>query len=153
MANKAEELSVYGIGTHFSKKVWFVLIERLLELKIISIGEFSVLELSNSAIEILKSQKTVDIKSARLEVTTKEKKVKQTEDFEYDEELFEELRVKRAELAKDMGVPAYIIFGDKTLKHLASEKPFDKATMLKINGVGEKKYEQFGEEFLEVINP
>jgi ATP-dependent DNA helicase RecQ len=49
-------------------------------------------------------------------------------------------------------VPAYIIFSDKTLKHLASAKPYDKASMLEVNGVGEKKYEQYGEEFLEVIN-
>ncbi|MEA1891228.1 MAG: DNA helicase RecQ [Campylobacterota bacterium] len=152
LANGADKLSVYGIGTHFSKKVWFVVIERLLELKILTIGEFSVLELTNSAIEILKSQKTVDIKSDRLNITTKEKKVKQIEDFEYDEELFEELRKKRSELASEMGVPAYIIFGDKTLKYLASKKPFDKASMLEVNGVGEKKYEQFGEDFLAIIN-
>jgi len=152
LANEADKLSVYNIGTHQSKKVWFVIIERLLELKILNIGEFSVLLLTNEAIEVLKGQKSIDIKSTRLLVNTKEKKVKQVESFDYDEELFEALRMKRAELASDRGVPAYIIFGDKTLKHLANEKPFDKASMLKINGVGEKKYEQFGEEFLDVIN-
>ena len=51
-----------------------------------------------------------------------------------------------------MGVPPYIIFGDKTLKHLASEKPTDKASMLEVNGVGLKKYDSFGEEFLGIIN-
>ena len=51
-----------------------------------------------------------------------------------------------------MGVPAYIIFSDKTLKHLANDKPVDKSSMLEVNGIGEKKYEQFGEEFLAVIN-
>ena len=153
LANGADKLSVYNIGTHMSKKEWFVIVERLLELKILSLGEFSVLTLTTDAIEVLKSLKTVDIKSSRLQINTKEKKVKQQEDFEYDENLFQALRTKRAELASEMGVPAYIIFGDKTLKHLASEKPFDKDSMLEVNGVGEKKFNSFGEEFLSIINP
>ena len=63
----------------------------------------------------------------------------------------EALREKRATIAEDMGVPAYIIFNDKTLKYLASEKPDDKESMLEINGIGEKKYNSFGEEFLKII--
>ncbi len=152
LQNKADKLSVYNIGTHLSKKEWFVIVERLLELKILTTGEFSVLKLTQEAIPVLKSKNSVDIKSSRLEVTTKAKKVKQDEEFEYDRELFETLRAKRAELADELGVPAYIIFGDKTLKHMASQKPYDKPSMLLINGVGEKKYEQYGEEFLEIIN-
>ena len=152
LSNKANELSVYNIGHALSKKEWFVILERLVELKIINIGEFSVLQLSQSAVEILKSQRKVDIKSSRLQINTKEKRVKLAEDFDYDAELFEELRAKRSELALKLGVPAYIIFSDKTLKHLASLKPHDKMQMLEVNGVGEKKYEQYGEAFLEVIH-
>jgi ATP-dependent DNA helicase RecQ len=51
-----------------------------------------------------------------------------------------------------MGVPAYIIFTDKTLKHLANDKPSDKDSMLEVNGIGAKKYDQYGEEFLSIIN-
>ncbi len=152
LANGAEKLSVYNIGGHLGKKEWFVVLERLLELKVLYMGEFSVLKLTDDAIKILKGQQSVSIKSSRLEVSSKkEKKIKQKEDFDYDETLFEALRAKRAEMAKKLGLPAYIIFGDKTLKHLANEKPFDKASMLEVNGVGEKKFEQFGEAFLAVI--
>lgn len=152
LANEANKLSVYGIGLHLSKKEWFVILERLLELKILTLGDFSVLQLTNSAIEVLKSLKLVDIKSSRLDINKAEKKVKQAKEFDYDDELFETLRAKRAELASELGVPAYIIFSDKTLKHLANDKPHDKASMLEVNGIGEKKYEQFGEEFLSAIN-
>ncbi len=152
LANGADKLSVYNIGGHLTKKVWFVILERLIELKVLGMGEFSVLKLTESAIEILKGQKTVEIKSSRLEVSSKEKVVRSAEDFSYDDTLFESLRAKRAELAKELGIPAYLIFSDKTLKHLASDKPHDKASMLEVNGVGEKKFEQYGEEFLEVIN-
>jgi len=150
--NSADKLSVYDIGKHFSKKEWFVIVERLMEMKILDVGEFSALKLTDDAIAILKGKLQVDIKSSRLNVKSKEKRVKQAEEFEYDEELFQELRSKRAEIAEEKGVPAYIIFGDKTLKHLANDKPFDKASMLEVNGVGEKKFEQFGEEFLDIIN-
>ncbi len=152
ITNAADKLSVYGIGTQLSKKEWFVIVERLLELKVLTIGDFSVLLLTNEAIEILKSQKSVDIKSSRLDIDTKTKKIKQEKEFDYDDELFESLRVKRSELASELGVPAYLIFSDKTLKHLANDRPFDKTSMLQVNGVGAKKYEQFGEEFLSVID-
>ncbi|MDQ7044634.1 MAG: DNA helicase RecQ [Sulfurimonas sp.] len=153
LANDADKLSMYGIGTTLSKKEWFIVLERLLELKIILMGEYSTLKLSEDAVKILKSLMSVDIKSSRLDVDKKVKKIKQKEDFDYDEELFEELRSKRTEIANEKGVPAYIIFGDKTLKHLANEKPHNKASMLEVNGVGEKKFQQYGEEFLSVINP
>jgi len=152
LANGADKLSVYGIGTHLSKREWFVILERILELKILLVGDFSSLKLTNDAVAILKSQQSVDIKSSRLQLKPlREKKVKQAEEFEYDEELFEALREKRKELASELGVPPYIIFGDKTLKHLAHLKPQDKDDMLEVNGVGEKKFNSFGEEFLAVI--
>ena len=152
LANGADKLSVYNIGKHLSKKEWFVIVERLLELNILTLGEFSVLKLTQDAIAILKSQKTVDIKSSRMQVNTKEKAIKQKESFEYDAALFEKLRQKRSELASELGVPAYIIFSDKTLKHLADDMPTNKEEMLEVNGIGEKKFAQFGEAFLEVIN-
>ncbi len=152
LANGADKLSVYSIGTHISKKVWFIILERLLELNLLSIGEYSVLKLSQESVDVLKGKKTIDIKASRLEVNVKEKKVKQSEDFDYDEDLFEQLRAKRRELALELDVPAYIIFGDKTLKHLAKDKPYDKNSMLMVNGVGEKKFEQFGDDFLNIIN-
>ncbi len=152
LANKADKLSMYGIGLHLSKKEWFVIIERLLELRLLTLGEFSVLKLTPTAVEVLKSLRTVDIKSSRLQINIKEKKVMQEKEFDYDEALFEALRAKRGEIAQELGVPAYIIFSDKTLKHLAHEKPFDKASMLEVNGVGEKKFSQYGEDFLNLIN-
>ena len=151
LANGADKLSVYDIGGHLSKKEWFVIVERLLELKILTIGDFSTLKLTQDAIAVLKSQKLIDIKSSRLQVDKKAKAIRQEESFAYDRELFEKLREKRSELASEMGVPAYIIFSDKTLKHLANDMPTNKEEMLEVNGVGMKKYEQFGEEFLSII--
>jgi ATP-dependent DNA helicase RecQ len=152
LSNGADKLSVYAIGKHLSKKEWFVVVERLVEMKVLSIGDFSSLQLTQDAIDVLKSKRAIDIRSSRLDVKSKDKKIKQSEDFDYDAQLFERLREKRMEIAKEFKVPAYLVFSDNTLKLMAKEKPYDKDSMLDINGVGIKKYEQFGEEFLELIN-
>jgi len=135
------------------KKEWFVILERLLELKILLLGEFSTLKLTQEAAEILRGKKELFIKASRLEINVKEKKVKQESRDDVDTELFEQLRTLRASLAAELKVPAYIIFSDKVLKNIAAAKPHDKESMLEVSGVREKKFEQFGEAFLEVINP
>lgn len=152
LANGADKLSVYSIGSHLGKKEWFVIVERVLELNILTLGEFQALKLTNEAVKVLKSLATVSIKPSRLNVVEKQKAKKLQEEFAFDRDLFERLREKRKELAEELAVPAYIIFSDKTLKHLASDMPNSKEEMLQVNGVGIKKYDQYGEEFLAVIN-
>ena len=56
-----------------------------------------------------------------------------------------------AEIAKEEKVPPYIVFSDKTLVHMCQVRPENKAQMLKVSGVGEFKYQKYGERFLEVI--
>lgn len=69
----------------------------------------------------------------------------------YDTDLFEVLRQVRTLEATRLGVPAYIVFGDKTLRELALYQPQTDAAFLRINGVGEKKLTQFGTVFMEAI--
>lgn len=73
-------------------------------------------------------------------------------DLDADEKLlFDDLRQLRLTLARQEHMPPYIIFSDKTLVDMCVKKPCDKASMLGCNGVGENKYERYGEKFLEVI--
>ena len=62
------------------------------------------------------------------------------------------LKAKRRALAENAGVPAYIIFTDKTLVEMAQRRPLNLDEMSQINGVGTKKLEKFGTIFLSVIN-
>ena len=66
-------------------------------------------------------------------------------------ELFALLRNERAELAREQGVPPFIICSDKTLKDLCIKLPREMADMLSIYGLGEQKVERFGERFLQVV--
>jgi RecQ family ATP-dependent DNA helicase len=68
-----------------------------------------------------------------------------------DPALFERLRSRRKQLADERGVPAYVIFGDRTLHELAAAKPRTKAAMAGVFGIGAKRLEDFGEAFAEVI--
>ena len=73
-------------------------------------------------------------------------------DIECDEILFERLRSLRKTLADERGVPAYIIFGDTTLRAMARYYPETLAQMDGIPGVGEKKRAEFGEIFAQAVS-
>ena len=65
-----------------------------------------------------------------------------------DSSLFERLRALRKRLADERGVPAYVVFSDKTLQDMAARSPRTRDELLDVHGVGEKKLEQYGEVFL-----
>jgi ATP-dependent DNA helicase RecQ len=68
-----------------------------------------------------------------------------------DAALFEALRRRRSELAKEQQVAAYVVFADKTLIDMARRKPASVAEMGAVHGVGAAKLRQYGEVFLDVI--
>ena len=68
--------------------------------------------------------------------------------LEVDEALFEELRALRRDLARERGVPPYLIFNDRTLSLMSARKPKSEAELLEIKGVGEKKAADLGPLFL-----
>ncbi len=70
---------------------------------------------------------------------------------EEDAPLLSALKAKRRALAEAMGVPAYVVFPDRTLIEMAERRPATLDEMAQITGVGAKKLESFGAAFLEVI--
>ncbi len=148
--NGHESLSVYGIGKERSRSEWFSIADRLLELDTVARGEYQVLKLTSQGRDILKGKQTVEIREDRLRVE-KSPTVKRTTSYDdVDMDTFDALRKLRAEIAKVSGVPAYIVFGDKTLKEMATTLPVTKEAMLDVNGVGEVKFERYGEQFLQL---
>ena len=65
--------------------------------------------------------------------------------------LFEALRSKRLELARDQGIPPYVIFHDRTLVEMVLRRPSSLAEMLQVPGVGDAKLAKYGEVFLAVL--
>jgi ATP-dependent DNA helicase RecQ len=65
--------------------------------------------------------------------------------------VFDRLRELRNTIAKENSLPPYVIFSDKTLKELSSSKPTTKEQMLLVHGIGEVKFQRYGEMFLEEL--
>ncbi|MBP3208365.1 MAG: DNA helicase RecQ [Oscillospiraceae bacterium] len=83
---------------------------------------------------------------------TEERKKKSTDTLtKYGYELFDTLCNLRIEIAREEGVPPYIIFSDKTLRSMSAKLPRDKTAILNVPGVGEAKYVKFGERFIQTI--
>jgi ATP-dependent DNA helicase RecQ len=90
--------------------------------------------------------------AARKKEIEKKRKAKRGLEWEgVDEKLFDILRAKRAELAREKSVPAYIIFSDKTLKDMALQKPLSIDAFANVFGVGAAKQKEYGENFVSLI--
>ncbi len=147
--NGHNTLSVYAIGKDKSRQVWLTIGDRLLELKALRQGEFRVLALDEYGMEIIKKSLSVTIRKERLEEKKRDLKTPRSSYASGENQpIFEQLRILRTEIAKRTGVPPYVVFSDKTLQDMAVKLPQNKSEMLQVGGVGDVKFERYGEAFL-----
>ncbi|TVR65801.1 MAG: ATP-dependent DNA helicase RecQ, partial [Spirochaetaceae bacterium] len=66
-------------------------------------------------------------------------------------ELFHHLRAVRLGIAREKGLPPYVVFSDRTLREMARHRPVSTAGLLRIHGVGDTKAERYGHLFLAAI--
>ena len=156
---RMDENSHYG---ELAKEPVYRLRQILNELQVreylyVTADTYSIVRLLPKAAELLDEDGTMLMKMAkeekRIPKAAKEKTKTKTsaaaKDLSNEEAaVFEKLRALRMELAKEHKVPPYIIFSDKTLIQMAMEKPSNKEEMLAVSGVGESKFEKYGEPFL-----
>ncbi len=149
--NGHNSLTVYNIGEHYTKEQWLSISDRLIEINAIVVGEFKVYKISKVGLEILKGERRLNIDERRLVIRKIKTKKEPLDSSDYNQDIFEELRVLRRDISSKAGVPPYIVFSDKTLKELSIATPQTKDQMLEINGIGEIKFERYGEEFLKLL--
>jgi ATP-dependent DNA helicase RecQ len=144
-----QHLSTYGIGLECSKSQWLKLSRQFINKGLLTQDtEFGGLKLTADGWAVLKAEQTV---MGRLEEENVQEFHSLENDAQYDRELFETLRKKRKALADESGVPAYIIFSDKTLIEMATRYPQNRETLMDIHGVGNVKYENYGQTFIDII--
>jgi ATP-dependent DNA helicase RecQ len=149
-----DKLSTYGIGSEKVADAWSSLIRQLIHRGYLvqDVASYSVLKLTDAARPLLRGEEQLVLAKPRIRVKTLQKKGRpQVGDFDYDDELYDALRIRRKRLADDAGVPPYVIFGDATLAEMAAKMPTDEEAMLAINGVGKHKLNRFGSEFIDEI--
>jgi len=122
--------------------------------------EYAIVKLTEQAQYILTGEEAIIMKMAKEQApVVKEKSSSRSKKGSpagvtlsgEEEALFEALRTLRRGIAGEEKVPPYIVFSDKTLVHMCVEKPGTKEEMLNISGVGEFKFEKYGERFLEAV--
>ena len=115
------------------------------------IGEYGVLKLTEKGRRMLKGkEQPLLLEPAKKKAAPKPSVAKDSWEG-VDRELFEKLRKLRRKLAQQRAVPAYIVFGDATLRDLARKRPPTPDALLLVSGIGMKKLEQYGEELLSEI--
>ncbi|MBH0332952.1 ATP-dependent DNA helicase RecQ [Brevibacillus brevis] len=137
-----DQLPTYGLMKEYKEKEIADLIQLLIAEGYLQVTEsqYPIVKLGERALPVLRGEERVVQKIAIRPVQLTE-----------DDELFEHLRALRKEISTRQKVPPYVIFPDSTLKEMSSVCPTDKQAMLKIKGVGEAKFEKYGELFLECL--
>ncbi|MDR1789644.1 MAG: DNA helicase RecQ [Opitutaceae bacterium] len=144
-------LSTWGIGGELSRPEWTAVGRELLRLGLLaqSSGEFPVLELTERGREALRSREKILL--TKRDAPAARRTLARDAGGPFDEVLFAVLRDLRKKLADERGVPAYVIFGDATLRQMAREYPTDASAMRNLFGMGERKRAEFGAIFGAVI--
>lgn len=149
LSNNHHKLSVFGVGKELSKKQWQILAHQFIRKEIVvRDNEFGSLKLSQTASDVLFNNKKVF--GVIKEPEQRKRKLKSI-GIEYDQKLFELLRVKRKQIADQKNIPPFVIFADSSLIQMATDYPQTKNELLRISGVGVKKLESYGNIFLTII--
>ncbi|MEK7287736.1 MAG: DNA helicase RecQ, partial [Elusimicrobiota bacterium] len=146
-SNGHDQLSTFGLLKDHSKRNIRLWIDQLLSQGFLlrADGEYPTLSLTPQATAVLREQ--CEVQLSFLERPKKEVPVS----GDADEALFEKLRVLRRTIADELGVPAYIVFGDKTLLEMSRLKPENREALRQVWGVGQQKLERFGSRFLDCL--
>jgi ATP-dependent DNA helicase RecQ len=137
-----EKLPTYGLMKEYKEKEITDLIHVLTAdgYLVLSDGQYPTVRLAQKAVDVLQGKAQV-LQKVRLK----------KEVVRADDTLFELLRQLRKEISSVEKVPPYIIFADSTLREMSEQCPTDERSMRAIKGVGEAKFERYGEKFLTLL--
>ncbi len=150
-----DKLSTYAMGKSKSQEHWLSVLRQLVHCGLLTqnITRGSVLQLTEAARPVLKGEQELELAVPRIQpLTAKGKRAARLDDFAYDKKLFGRLRQLRKKLADEEDIPPYVVFNDATLAEMAEIQPVNEKEFLEISGVGYRKLERFGGDFLRVIS-
>lgn len=146
-----DQLSTYGIGKDLSAHQWNSIIRQLIHLGYLfqDLQHYSVLKLTELSGSLLKGQQPIQLAMPKKEAPAKRAKNDRANALNpADQQLFEDLRDLRKQLADQQDVPAYVVFGDISLLDMAQKRPQTEDEFLEVSGVGQAKLERYAEVFL-----
>ena len=150
-----KSLSVWGIGADLSEAQWrSVFRQTTARGWTVPVGEYGVFMVDSSADPVLRGEVRVELAKPKRQTkasSTSSGSVRKYHLTEDQEEIFNRLRAWRKTTAADSGVPAYVVFPDAALMHIAIAQPQSLAALRKVSGVGDKKLEAYGTEVVEIV--
>ena len=154
-----EKLSTWGIGKELDRTSWRSVFRQLVARGFlhVSADSYGGLYLSESCRALLKGEAEIELRrdvrpQKRVSKTTGVSRKPESQLAGQDYTLWEALRSCRRALAEAQDVPPYVIFHDATLMEMVERKPLTSVQLRRISGIGDRKLEQYGEAFLEVIS-
>jgi ATP-dependent DNA helicase RecQ len=145
-----DKLTTHGLLAELPRKSVLNLVYQLVDQGLVdrSEGDRPILELNSQSWEVMRGERKVQLQQPRGGDRVKRSRAESESWDGVDRDLFESLRALRRDLAGERGVPAYVIFGDATLRELARVKPTTLEDFAKVRGVGEKKLQDLGGGFV-----
>lgn len=146
-------LEIYGKGSDRSADHWASVLRQLVHHGYLfqDVAAYGVLKLTPKTRPLLHREESLQLAVPQERAAKRRSKRGPRADRAADDPLFQALRGVRKEIADGAGVPPYVVFGDATLREMASQKPRSLEAMLEISGVGLHKLKKYGERFLAVI--
>ncbi|MEP6260601.1 MAG: DNA helicase RecQ [Gillisia sp.] len=146
-----QHIKTYGVGKEISWRDWQQYI-----IQLINIGYIEIAFHKHNHLQLTPLAKTVLFEDGKVQLAMipDEKEVKIQQEVasgKKDNSLFEKLRQLRLRIAQEEGIPAYLIFNDATLKEMEKERPMTDDDFMQINGVGRKKMQDYGYQFIREI--
>jgi ATP-dependent DNA helicase RecQ len=160
------KLSTFGIGNSLSQAQWSSVYRQLVAAGLLQVEmeAYGGLSLTEEARPVLRGEREVWLRrdaepakragnSGKGLATKAERGSRMREAFAgaNEDPLWLALKARRMELAREQGVPPYVIFHDSTLLEILEQRPGNLTELAKISGVGQAKLTRYGEEFLKVV--
>ncbi len=147
-----DALPTFGVGREYDKRQWQAIFRQMMGHDLLRPDpeRHGALRMTDDALPILRGEASIELRRDSIKKAARRPAVK-TLVNEEDAPLLSALKAKRRGLAEAAKVPAYIIFNDKTLIEMAENRPTSLDDMARISGVGAKKLERYGDDFLQVI--
>ena len=156
-----DDISSFGQGTDIARGEWQSLVRQMVSQGYleVDIAGYSGLLITDKGRKFQRSNETFsyrdDVQISKQKKTERKKpkglSAPSIDLSDRDTQLLTALKKKRLELAKERGVPAYVIFTDKTLEDMAQRRPATLEAFERVRGVGTSKLEKFADTFMAVI--
>jgi len=155
-----QQLSTFGIGKELAQQQWSSVYRQLVAAGFISVDmeAYGGLKLTEIARPVLRGEQEVwlrrdaePVKKERASKAERDARRKQPFAGANEDPLWQALKAKRMELAREQGVPPYVIFHDSTLIEMLNRKPQTLDEMGQVSGVGQSKLAKYGDDFLRVL--